>query len=44
MESTKSNFLMGKRVLITGAGNGIGKACAIAFLEAGADVLAIAQL
>ena len=41
MESTKSKFLIGKRVLITGAGSGIGKACAIAFLEAGADVLAV---
>ena len=41
MESAKSKFLIGKKVLITGAGSGIGKACAIAFLEAGADVLEV---
>ncbi len=35
------NFLAGKKVLITGAGSGIGKSCVIAFLEAGADVLAV---
>jgi len=41
MESTASKFLISKKVLITGAGSGIGKACVIAFLEAGADVLAV---
>jgi 3-hydroxybutyrate dehydrogenase len=34
-------FLAGKKVLITGAGSGIGKSCVIAFLEAGAEVLAV---
>ena len=41
MVNAESKFLSGKRVLITGAGSGIGKACVIAFLEAGADVLAV---
>jgi 3-hydroxybutyrate dehydrogenase len=41
MANTDSKFLSEKRVLITGAGNGIGKACVIAFIEAGADVLAV---
>lgn len=41
MEKVESKFLTGKKVLITGAGSGIGKACAIAFLEAGAEVLAV---
>jgi 3-hydroxybutyrate dehydrogenase len=41
MVSSDSNFLTGKKVLITGAGSGIGKSCAIAFLEAGAEVLAV---
>ena len=33
--------LQGKSVLITGAGSGIGKACAIAFAESGASVTAV---
>lgn len=33
--------LTGKKVLITGAGSGIGKACAIAFAQEGADVMAV---
>jgi len=33
--------LTGKKVLITGAGSGIGKACAIAFSQEGADVMAV---
>lgn len=36
-----AKFLKGKKVLITGAGSGIGKSCVIAFLEAGAEVLAV---
>jgi 3-hydroxybutyrate dehydrogenase len=36
-----AKFLTGKKVLITGAGSGIGKSCVIAFLEAGAEVLAV---
>jgi leucine dehydrogenase len=41
MVNVEPKFLSGKKVLITGAGNGIGKACVIAFIEAGADVLAV---
>jgi 3-hydroxybutyrate dehydrogenase len=41
MLSEGSKFLTGKKVLITGAGSGIGKSCVIAFLEAGAEVLAV---
>ncbi len=41
MVGANMNFLAGKKVLITGAGSGIGKSCVIAFLEAGADVLAV---
>ena len=33
--------LLGKKVIITGAGSGIGRACAIAFAQAGASVLAV---
>jgi len=33
--------LQGKSVLITGAGSGIGRACAIAFVESGARVIAV---
>ena len=33
--------LLGKKVMITGAGSGIGRACAIAFAQAGASVLAV---
>ena len=33
--------LQGKSVLITGAGRGIGRACAIAFAESGARVIAV---
>ena len=35
--------LNGKTVLITGAGRGIGRACAAAFAEAGASVIAVAR-
>ena len=41
MVSVDAKFLTGKKVLITGAGSGIGKACAIAFIDAGAEVLAV---
>ena len=41
MVGADSKFLAGKKALITGAGSGIGRSCAIAFLEAGADVLAV---
>ena len=34
-------LLQGKSVLITGAASGIGKACAIAFAESGAHVIAV---
>jgi 3-hydroxybutyrate dehydrogenase len=33
--------LQGKSVLITGAASGIGKACAIAFADSGAHVIAV---
>ena len=35
--------LNNKRALVTGAGKGIGKACAIALAEAGADVIIISR-
>ncbi len=38
---SSSKFLLGKSVFITGAGNGIGRACVLAFLEAGAHVIAV---
>ena len=41
MVGANSKFLAGKKALITGAGSGIGRSCAIAFLEAGAEVLAV---
>jgi len=41
MANSDPKFLSGKKVLITGAGSGIGKSCVIAFLEAGAEVLAV---
>ena len=41
MVGVDSKFLAGKKALITGAGSGIGRSCAIAFLEAGAEVLAV---
>jgi 3-hydroxybutyrate dehydrogenase len=41
MVSVDAKFLTGKKVLITGAGSGIGKSCVIAFIEAGAEVLAV---
>ena len=41
MESKKSDFLAGKKVMVTGGASGIGKSCVIAFVEAGADVLAV---
>lgn len=33
--------LSGKRAVVTGAANGLGKACSLAFLEAGASVMAV---
>ncbi|MSV92461.1 MAG: SDR family NAD(P)-dependent oxidoreductase, partial [Actinobacteria bacterium] len=33
--------LAGKKVLVTGAASGIGKACAIGFAQAGAHVIAV---
>lgn len=33
----------GKTVLVTGAGRGLGRACALAFAHAGADVIAVAR-
>ena len=41
MVGVDSKFLAGKKALITGAGSGIGRSCAIAFLEAGAEILAV---
>ena len=41
MVGDDSKFLAGKKALITGAGSGIGRSCTIAFLEAGAEVLAV---
>jgi len=41
MKSDDKNFLVGKKVMITGGASGIGKSCVIAFVEAGADVLAV---
>jgi 3-hydroxybutyrate dehydrogenase len=41
MKNNDQNFLMDKKVMITGAASGIGKSCVIAFVEAGADVLAV---
>ena len=38
----KINFL-NKKVLITGAGKGLGKACALAMAEAGAHVIALSR-
>ena len=35
--------LKGKTALITGAGRGIGRACAAAFAAAGAQVIAVAR-
>ena len=35
--------IQGKTALITGAGRGIGRACAVAFAEAGAKVIAVAR-
>ena len=35
--------LKNKTALITGAGKGIGKACAIALAEAGADIIIISR-
>ena len=40
-ENKSKNFLVGKKVMITGAASGIGKSCVVAFVEAGADVLAV---
>ena len=35
--------LIGKTALVTGAGKGLGKACAIALAEAGAKVLILSR-
>ncbi len=35
--------LKDKTVLVSGAGRGIGRACAVAFAQAGANVIAIAR-
>jgi len=41
MKNQDKDFLSGKKVIITGAASGIGKSCVVAFVEAGADVLAV---
>ena len=41
--TTPSFRLENKRALVTGAGKGIGKACAIALAEAGANLIIISR-
>lgn len=43
MNGFSATLLAGKTVLITGAGKGIGRACALAASAAGADVIAVAR-
>ncbi|MGV9266958.1 3-hydroxybutyrate dehydrogenase [Kitasatospora sp. NPDC003701] len=38
---TDGRFLVGRRVLVTGAASGIGRACAVAFADAGARVYVV---